>query len=667
MAEGDDILFLVDNLPEKTVTLVWFKGLTNMKAVIAIYGRHINLSASGPLHSGRETIYYNGSLLIKKFTQKDTGFYTLRSYDKYLNIISTTFTYVHVHDFLWNCGRHATSAQPTIESVPPIAAEGGSVRLLIHNLPENLQGFVWFKGMSVFRDHEIARIMTDMNSSVTGPAHSGRETLNSDGSLLLYNVTQNDAGLYTLRIMSTDLKSEEAHVQLHVNSSLFPCCNPLTSSQLMIQPVPLYANEGESVLLQVHNLPEDLQAFTWYRAIYRVPYFEIVKCSRVLNTTTWGNQYSRRETVYPNGSLLLQDIAEKDAGMYTLEILKSDFKTEKAYVQFHVNNFLWKCGRLATSSQPTIESVPPKVVELGDVLLLVHNPPENVVGFVWVKGMTESKNIVAARYISDRKTTMLGPAYSGRETLYSDGSLLLRSVTLNDSGLYTLEILRTDMTTEAAQVQLKVHTFLPLCCDPLSPPQLTIRPVPQYAAVGEVFLLQVHNLPEDSRSFSWYKSRRRAPVLKIVDYNRANNSVSWEPEYRQRGMVYYNGSLMLQDVTEKDTGRYTLEVFNKDFKFKKASVEFYVKKSVTQPLIEMTDATVAGCRFVTFTCISPDTDVSIRWIFNNNTLYLTERVTLSPTKCGLRINPVKSEDAGEYQCEVSNQVSMKTSLPFSWP
>ena len=104
-----------------------------------------------------------------------------------------------------------------------------------------------------------------------------------------------------------------------------------------------------------------------------------------------------------------------------------------------------------------------------------------------------------------------------------------------------------------------------------------IRPVPQYAAVGEVVFLQVHNLPEDSRRFSWYKSSHRAPVLKIVEYNRVKNSVSWEPEYRRRGMVYYNGSLMLQGVTEKDTGRYTLEVFNKDFEFKKVSVEFYVK------------------------------------------------------------------------------------------
>ncbi|XP_041510521.1 pregnancy-specific glycoprotein 22-like [Microtus oregoni] len=440
-----------------------------------------------------------------------------------------------------------------------------------------------------------------------------------------------------------------------------------TTARVITELVPPEVAEGENVLFIVHNLPENVKSFAWFKGL-KMEKQGIATYRRRKSLVTNGPMHSGRETIYRNGSLLLQKVSHNDTGFFTLQTYDRHEKIlSTTSVYLHVHDFLWKCGRLATSSQPTIESVPPKVEEWGDVLLLVHNPPENVVGFVWVKGMTESKNIVAARYIPDRKTTMLGPAYSGRETLYSDGSLLLRSVTLNDSGLYTLEILRTDMTTEAAQVQLKVHTFLPLCCDPLSPPQLTIRPVPQYAAVGEVFLLQVHNLPEDSRSFSWYKSRRRAPVLKIVGYNRAKNSVSWEPEYRRRGMVYYNGSLMLQDVTEKDTGRYTLEVFNKDFKFKKASVEFYVKKSVTQPLIEMTDATVAGCRFVTFTCISPDTDVSIRWIFNNNTLYLTERMTLSPTKCGLRINPVKNEDAGEYQCEVSNQVSMKTSLPISWP
>ncbi|KAL6030690.1 hypothetical protein STEG23_037416, partial [Scotinomys teguina] len=118
--------------------------------------------------------------------------------------------------------------------------------------------------------------------------------------------------------------------------------------------------------------------------------------------------------------------------------------------------FLWKCGRLAASSQPTIESMPPRVTEGRSVLLLVRNPPENIVGFLWFKGMIGDKNLLAIRHIPDRKPTVWGPAYSGRETLYSDGSLLIHSVTQNDRGLYTLRILRTDMGSEEARVELQV-------------------------------------------------------------------------------------------------------------------------------------------------------------------------------------------------------------------
>ncbi|OBS60732.1 hypothetical protein A6R68_08143, partial [Neotoma lepida] len=329
--------------------------------------------------------------------------------------------------------------------------------------------------------------------------------------------------------------------------------------------------------------------------------------------------------------------------------------------------FLWKCGRLATSAQSSIESVPPIVAEGKSVLLLVHNPPENIAGFVWFKGMSELKNLVVARYILDRKSTVWGPAYGGRETLYRDGSLLLHGVTPQDHGLYTLRILRTDRRSEEAQVQLQVDTSPSLFCNPLNFSQLMIQPEPRYAAEGEDVLFQVHNLPEDMQALSWHKSKYRTEVLKIVEYSTVMNSISWGTAHRRRGMVYNNGSLMLKDVTEKDAGMYTLSVFKKDGKIEKAYVEFYVKKYVSQPSVEISDTTVAGRRSVIFSCISPDTDVSIRWIFNNKILKLTERMTLSPTKCGLRIDPVGGEDAGEYKCEVSNRFSVKTSLPVSWP
>jgi CD209 antigen len=105
--------------------------------------------------------------------------------------------------------------------VPPSVAKGESVLLLARNLPENLRAIFWYKGAIVFKNLEVARYVIAKNSSVLGPAHSGREIMYSNGSLVLQNVTRNDAGFYTLRTLSTDLKAEVAHVQLQVDSKWF--------------------------------------------------------------------------------------------------------------------------------------------------------------------------------------------------------------------------------------------------------------------------------------------------------------------------------------------------------------------------------------------------------------------------------------------------------------
>ncbi|XP_051063020.1 carcinoembryonic antigen-related cell adhesion molecule 3-like [Phodopus roborovskii] len=170
------------------------------------------------MHSGRETIYHNGSLLLEKANLKDTGFYTLRTYNRLGKILTTAFLYLRVHSFFWKCGCVATCAQLTIESVPPSVAEGRSVLLLIRNPPENIVQFVWFKGMVDFRNLLAIRNITGREPTVWGPAYSGREMLYSDGSLLIHSVTQRDPGLYTLRILRADMRSEEAQVQLQVDS-----------------------------------------------------------------------------------------------------------------------------------------------------------------------------------------------------------------------------------------------------------------------------------------------------------------------------------------------------------------------------------------------------------------------------------------------------------------
>lgn len=119
--------------------------------------------------------------------------------------------------------------------------------------------------------------------------------------------------------------------------------------------------------------------------------------------------------------------------------------------------------------------------------------------------------------------------------------------------------------------------YLSVSCNPLTSSKLMIQPLPQYPAEGESIFLQVHNLPEDVNAFFWYKSKNRTPVLRIVEYVRTMHSITWGLAHKRRGMVYFNGSLVLHNVTEKDAGMYTLEVLNKNFDIQKAYVEFSLK------------------------------------------------------------------------------------------
>ena len=100
--------------------------------------------------------------------------------------------------------------------------------------------------------------------------------------------------------------------------------------------------------------------------------------------------------------------------------------------------------------------------------------------------------------------------------------------------------------------------------------------MPQHAAEGESVLLLVQNRPEDLLTFTWYNSMYRVPAFKIVEYHVIWNMTAWENEYGRRGVVYANGSLLLQNVTEEDTAMYTLETLSLNKTVERARVQFYV-------------------------------------------------------------------------------------------
>uniref|UniRef100_A0A8D1SB60 Immunoglobulin V-set domain-containing protein n=1 Tax=Sus scrofa TaxID=9823 RepID=A0A8D1SB60_PIG len=122
---------------------------------------------------------------------------------------------------------------------------------------------------------------------------------------------------------------------------------------------------------------------------------------------------------------------------------------------------------LPTTAQITVESVTFNAVEGRNILLLVHNATENVLSYHWYRGDTAEENQLIASHAVDFQLTIRGPAHSGREIIYPNGSLLFQNVTLRDSGNYTLMVTKNDRQKEIVTGQLRVF------CDQGSAPRAT--------------------------------------------------------------------------------------------------------------------------------------------------------------------------------------------------
>ena len=105
--------------------------------------------------------------------------------------------------------------------MPPLAAEGSDVLLLANNVTENPLGYAWHRGERVENTQLIASYRVATNLTTKGPAHSGRETLYPNGTLLIQSVTQKDTGSYTLLVTKDDLGTERQTGHLHVLRECF--------------------------------------------------------------------------------------------------------------------------------------------------------------------------------------------------------------------------------------------------------------------------------------------------------------------------------------------------------------------------------------------------------------------------------------------------------------
>ncbi|KAM4825909.1 cell adhesion molecule CEACAM1-like isoform 3-T3 [Thomomys bottae] len=194
--------------------------------------------------------------------------------------------------------------------------------------------------------------------------------------------------------------------------------------------------------------------------------------------------------------------------------------------------------------------------------------------------------------------------------------------------------------------------------------QLSIESVPPNVAEGQDVLLQVHNQPDDSHVYRWFKGNSVNEDYRLVAYSPSTRENSTGPAYSGRETVQQDGSLFFRNVTVNDSGVYTLDILSVNFVSKMVTGQLRVFELVTQPSIHASNTTVEEQGSVVLTCNSTVPEVTIQWTFNNQSLQLTTRTKLSEDNSTLSIDPVRREDSGEYRCVVSNPVSSMTSGPF---
>ncbi|XP_038297977.1 carcinoembryonic antigen-related cell adhesion molecule 21 isoform X1 [Canis lupus familiaris] len=219
-----------------------------------------------------------------------------------------------------------TTAQVTVESVPPNAAEGKDALLRVLNLPGDTAGLTWFRGETVLPTHKILLYVIDTKVTTPGPAYSHRETIYPNGSLLFQNITVNNAGYYILQIINRKFETALVPGQLRVFQ---PVSQPLlTASNTTV-------TEDDSVLLTCSSSNTRVSIQWLFNG-------------QILILT------DRKKLSQDNSTLTIDPVRKRDAGKYECEVSNPVSFCKSDPVRLDVEEWLYQ----PASPQTVYESSP---------------------------------------------------------------------------------------------------------------------------------------------------------------------------------------------------------------------------------------------------------------------------------------------------------------------
>ncbi|XP_059101219.1 carcinoembryonic antigen-related cell adhesion molecule 1-like [Peromyscus eremicus] len=283
----------------------------------------------------------------------------------------------------------------------------------------------------------------------------------------------------------------------------------------------------------------------------------------------------------------------------------------------------------------TLEAVPPIVAVGNDVLLVVHGLPLQFTRFYWYEEKNSVKHVIAT--ITLQPTLIVPePQYRDKMTMYKNGSLLIRNVSKDDTRGYKATMTNLYSVDTNLSVDFQVYYAV---TKPSIPVNKTIE-----KDLVSVFL-KCPSIDIDN-SISWYFKGQSLRIMNRMTLTQNNSSLQIFPASRQ------------------DSGDYQCELSNPLDSKMSDPFQLDVIEPVIKPSIQVTNNTVKDLISVFLTCLSNDTGISIHWFFKGQIVELTDSMRLSENNHTLLIYSVKFEHSGDYQCEVSNQVSSKRSDPI---
>uniref|UniRef100_A0A3Q3WJ57 Ig-like domain-containing protein n=1 Tax=Mola mola TaxID=94237 RepID=A0A3Q3WJ57_MOLML len=196
----------------------------------------------------------------------------------------------------------------------------------------------------------------------------------------------------------------------------------------------------------------------------------------------------------------------------------------------------------------------------------------------------------------------------------------------------------------------------------MSIPKTIIR-----GTVGGEALLSVHysSFSLDLPVIKW--QLRREKSVTVVQSIGTEIIGTLRPEYRDRILVFENGTLLLHNLRLSDDGIYDVEISITDDTFTgDGSITLSVDEPISRPYIDMEASSVLELSENVFLNCSHDngTRTTYRWFKGGKPLTNVTRFVLSPDKKLLTITRVLMADDDIYSCTVENPVGSVTSPPI---